>query len=228
MHPAVAILAHRANVSGPSGALENSYGLCAHALSLGFGLEIDLRRSPDGRFYFAHDLTQISPASELTRFTPLFHRTPPQTIAVNVKELGYETELIDLSQKNAFGQEFFYFDFELLEPEVPGHAQRVITLHPAGKNVPLAARISDRAESVERCLAIPSQVVWADEFDRDWLDREVIDVLKAAGRRVYVVSPELHGRDKKARLARWSCFREWRVDGVCTDYSIEASSFFNR
>jgi glycerophosphoryl diester phosphodiesterase len=49
------ILAHRANTAGPQPALENSFAVMQHALELGFGLETDLRRDSQNRFYIAHD-----------------------------------------------------------------------------------------------------------------------------------------------------------------------------
>lgn len=221
----IEILAHRANVRGPQPSVENSYAACAEALSLGFGLEIDLRRIGD-EFLISHDPAPLSEGNALTRFAELFGRYPELPLAVNVKELGYEADLIRLADSGVFGRASFYFDFELLEPGQPGSSQRKLRSLPGGDKTRLASRISDRNESLEQCLGIPTEVVWADEFDRLWLTEEVIRTLRDAGRRIYVISPELHGFSTEDRLRRWADFKSWGVDGLCTDFSLEALEFF--
>ena len=221
------ILAHRGNIDGPDLNLENTYEAYERALSLGFGLEIDLRRSGPSQFYVSHDRLTNTASQDLSRFAPLFRRYSGSIIAVNVKELGYEEQLAALQESGVFGSRSFFFDFELLEPDAPGTAQGRIQRLANGSHVALAARISDRGESVERCLSIPSQTVWADEFDRFWIEPAALQPLKQAGRRIYIVSPELHGASRVDRLARWHAIKLWKVDGICTDHCCEADLFFH-
>ena len=68
--------------------------------------------------------------------------------------------------------------------------------------------------------------VWADEFDSLWLTGREVERVRAAGRLFYVISPEIHGFEHDAMLRRWKDFRAWHVDGVCTDYALEAREFF--
>ncbi len=221
----IEILAHRANLSGPDPARENSLQACADALAQGFGLEIDLRRTPRG-FVISHDPAPFSERNDLRTYAALFsgHRSAP--LAVNIKELGYEIELVGLFQKGTFGDAAFCFDFELLEPRTPGEAQRNVRALPGGSGVRLAARLSDRGEPLGQCLAIPAEVVWADEFDRLWLTQKEIAAIHGAGRKVYAISPELHGFSAAERRARWADFKAWKVDGLCTDFPVEAREFF--
>lgn len=221
-----AILAHRANVAGPDPVHENSLAACAHALAEGFGLEIDLRRDAGGAFYIAHDPQPRTAANDFEPYAALLAQWPDLVVATNVKELGYEQALINLYAAGQLGRAAFYFDFELLEPASPGAAQRRLRSLPGGASVPLAARLSDRGETLEQCLDIPGDVVWADEFDAPFLLREHVMAIHAAGRRFYAVSPELHGFSQAERLARWREFREWGIDGLCTDYALEARRFF--
>jgi glycerophosphoryl diester phosphodiesterase len=220
------ILAHRANVDGPKPALENSLAATQHALESGFGLETDLRRDSQKRFYIAHDPQPWTPQNDFKQFAALFRAFSNQTIAMNVKELGYEADLIALQQSGGLGGKSFYFDFELLEPKSPGSAQRLIHKLPGGEKTLMAARLSDRGESLAQCLAIPASVVWADEFDSLWLTRKEVGAVHAAGRKFYAISPELHGFDEAARLKRWREFKEWQIDGLCTDYALSARAFF--
>lgn len=220
------LLAHRANLQGPDPAHENSLDACAHALELGFGLETDLRRATDGRFYIAHDPAPHTPANDFAAYSALFRRYADRVIAMNVKELGYEADLIALEAAGALGARAFYFDFELLQPFAAGSAQRILRTFPGGAETPLAARLSDRGETLERCLAIPAQYVWADEFDSLWLREEDVRAVHEAGRQFYAISPELHGFTPEQRRRRWQEFAAWGVDGLCTDFTFEAAEFF--
>jgi glycerophosphoryl diester phosphodiesterase len=220
------ILAHRANLAGPHSAVENSLEACARALEAGFGLETDLRRDAAGAFYISHDPLPRAAGNRLESYTELFTRHPTAELAINVKELGYEPALVALMKSGRLGARSFYFDFELLEPETPGAAQGKIKALPSGNGVALASRLSDRNEPLTQCLAIPAEIVWADEFDSLWLTAREAEAVRAAGRRLFVISPELHGFDKAAMVRRWRDFRDWGVDGVCTDYALEARGFF--
>jgi hypothetical protein len=222
------ILAHRANIDGSKPALENSFAAMQRALGSGFGIETDLRRDPQKCFYIAHDPQPWTNENDFQKFAALFRKSPDRTIAMNVKELGYEADLIWLQGSGDLGDRSFYFDFELLEPKTPGRIQRLIQKLSGGGKTSMAARLSDRGESLEQCLAIPANVVWADEFDSLWLTRQEVETVHAAGRRFYAISPELHGFDGAARLKRWQQFKDWKIDGLCTDYALSAREFFLR
>ena len=222
------ILAHRGNLDGPNPAQENRRESVEAALRRGFGIETDLRRSASGRFYVAHDPDVWSETNDLAVFSALFRRHRERTVAMNVKELGYEAELVALECEGALGENSFYFDFELLEPDRPGAAQRAIRALPRGGSVRLAARLSDRGETLERCLKIPAEIVWGDEFDTLWLTADIVRAVHEARRLLYAISPEIHGFDQEARIRRWADFKEWKVDGLCTDYANSAREFFDR
>jgi glycerophosphoryl diester phosphodiesterase len=222
----VDILAHRANVAGPDRANENSLKACETALIQGFGLEIDLRRTAEG-FLISHDPSPLSERNDLTLFAALFAKHPLASVAVNVKELGYEPELIRLFEENTFGAGAFYFDFELLEPASPGAAQKKLRGLPGGSSTRVAARLSDRGETLAQALSIPGEIVWADEFDGLWLTRREVEAVHRAGRKIFVISPELHGFNAVDRRQRWADFKAWGVDGLCTDYALEACDFLN-
>jgi hypothetical protein len=222
------ILAHRANVDGPKPALENSLAATQRALELGFGIETDLRRDSQKRFYIAHDLQPWTDENDFVKFAALFRKFSDQAIAMNVKELGYESDLVALQKSGDLGKKSFYFDFELLEPKTPGRSQQLIQKLCVGGKVSMAARLSDRGESLTQCLAIPANVVWADEFDSLWLTRDEVEAVHAVGRKFYAISPELHGFEETARLKRWQQFKDWQIDGLCTDYALSAREFFLR
>jgi glycerophosphoryl diester phosphodiesterase len=222
------ILAHRANLEGPNPKLENSLAATQRALELGFGVETDLRRDENRQFYISHDLQPRTQENDFYLFSELFQKFNDRVVAMNVKELGCEKDLVSLQISGAMGRHSFYFDFELLEPTTPGRTQKMMQALSDGDSIGLASRLSDRNESLEQCLSIPANIVWADEFDSLWLTRKHIEAVHAADRQVYVISPEIHGFKKAAQLQRWQEFKEWGVDGICTDDSLEAQTFFAR
>jgi glycerophosphoryl diester phosphodiesterase len=222
----IELLAHRANLHGPDHATENHIETTRAALAEGFGVEIDLRRDEQGSFYISHDRASLSPERDFAHFAKLFREFRELTVALNVKELGYERELLAMQLNGDYGNRSFLFDFELLEPSMPGRAQAQIRSLPGGERATLAARGSDRGESLEQCLAIPAEVVWLDEFDAHWITRDVVQTMKTTGRRIYAVSPELHGYCPDIRLRRWADFKAWGIDGLCTDFPLAAREFF--
>ena len=221
------ILAHRANLTGPHSVAENSLAACAAALAAGFGLETDLRRDAAGAFYISHDAGPRTLENSLEAYAALFRQYPNAELAINVKELGYEKDLIELMRSGRLGRRSFYFDFELLEPKTAGAAQRKIKSLPHGDAVRVASRLSDRNEPLAQCLGIPGEVVWGDEFDKLWMTEKDAVAVRAAGRLLYVISPEIHGFDPADMRRRWQDFKDWGVEGLCTDFPVEAMSFFN-
>ncbi|MFN7977135.1 MAG: hypothetical protein U0P30_03310 [Vicinamibacterales bacterium] len=212
-----AILAHRGNTTGPDRRAENSLPAIGRALRLGWGLEIDIRRAPDGRFYVAHDPVGFASAAPADGVCALLRAHPRALVALNIKELGDEAALIDYLDTQGVLPQCCLFDMELLEATPGATALAFRALHPT---VALAARVSDRGESIAQALAIDvAQTIWLDEFDGPWATRDDVDRLKAAGRRVWMVSPDLHGATLQATRRRWREVLTWGLDGICTDYA---------
>ena len=217
------ILAHRGYLNGPDPGAENRLGSMERCLERGWGLETDLRVAPDGRFYISHDPAPITEANAAEACCGLWRRYPYATIALNLKELGYETELLAFLERAGVLDQLFLFDMELLEASPGSTARRFRSAHPA---VRLAARVSDRDEPVDRALAIEeAKVIWIDEFDRLWIGEADLRRLKAAGRRLYAISPDIHGFSREQTRRRWREFSAWGVDGVCTDYPAELDEY---
>jgi glycerophosphoryl diester phosphodiesterase len=215
------ILAHRAYRDGPDAARENTLEASVDCLMAGWGLETDIRRTPDGVFYISHNSIDGARVPGADAFLEAIRRHGRGPIALNVKELGYEAALVAYLRDAGVLDRVFLFDMELLEDE-PGESAR--TLRAADPGVRLAARVSDRGEAIERALAIDvADVIWLDEFDSLWATDRDVARLKAAGKAVYAISPEIHGFPQSAMLTRWKQFAAWGVDGVCTDYPALAS-----
>lgn len=212
------ILAHRANLQGSDPVHENSAAAVRAALAAGFGLETDIRLDAAQGFYISHDPQPVTPAQAFATHAALWRQYPEARIALNIKELGAEAALLQALQREAVAAQVFLFDMELLEPVAGATAALLRTLDP---HIALAARVSDRAEPLEQALSIGvAQSIWLDEFDAPWADRASVQALKAAGRTVYAVSPDLHGYPLEQSVRRWHDFMAWGVDGICTDWPL--------
>ena len=210
------ILAHRCYRNGPDPLLENELAAFRRCLEDGMSAEIDIRQWDDGTFYISHD---PKPFSEGLRAEPYFEALSQSTIeplALNIKELGKERDTLSFLNRFQVINQLFLFDMELLE-ETPGATTRILRCHDA--NVRLAARVSDRHEPVERALDIKeADTIWLDEMDSLWATEDTIKALRSANKKIYAISPEIHGFGEDAMVLRWRQFVNWDIDGVCTDY----------
>lgn len=210
------ILSHRGNLVGPCPPAENRLPTIRAALECGWGVETDIRCDADGRFYISHDAKPSAHETPAEDFFALFRAYPNATIALNIKELGSEDSLIGLLEHEDVAGQTFLFDMELLESTAGNTARAFRRLHPT---IRIAARISDRGESVTQALNIDvASVIWLDEFDGPCFTEADVHRLKHAGRSIYAVSPDLHGQPAEACRNRWLDFIRWGVDGICTDY----------
>lgn len=223
------VLAHRANREGISKSEENTLPAVRYCLERGWGVEIDIRRATNGMFYVSHDPSALNDANHADAFCELIRRYPGAIIALNVKELGYEADLLEYLTQQGISSQVFLFDMELLEGH-PGQSARLFRQLDPG--IRLAARVSDRDEPIDRALSIEqADIIWVDEFDRLWITEVDVHRLKSAGKMVYAISPEIHGFTLEQMYQRWRQFYDWGVDGICTDYAVKLArriAFWNK
>jgi len=212
----VVIIAHRGYRNGPDPLRENRLAAVAECLRLGWSVEIDIRRTADGRFYISHDPAPDAEARDASPFFDAIRRHASAPVALNVKELGYEFDLIRYLRTEAVLDRLFLFDMELLEHDRGETARRFRAIDPT---VRLAARVSDRNEPIDAVLgADDAEVVWVDEFDGLWVTEHDVRTLKTGGHSIFAISPEIHGFSHEAMIRRWREFAAWGVDGICTDF----------
>jgi glycerophosphoryl diester phosphodiesterase len=171
----IRVLAHRGLWDTPDE--HNTEQALVGSLRQGFGLETDVRDDGTGRLVISHD----PPRGGELSFTTLTGTAAGTglPLAVNVKADGLSGLLAD-----AFaGTGIDWFAFDMSVPEMLRYDR-------AG--LPYFTRHSDvEPEPIgyERAAG-----VWLDAFHGDWFDADVIHRHLDAGKRVAVVSPELHGR----------------------------------
>lgn len=202
------IISHRGYWETP--AEKNTPAAFARSFQRNFGTETDLRDLA-GRLVVAHDPPgpDALPAEVLLGIYSGVGGDMP--LALNVKADGLQRLLPPLLERFAVNN---YFVFDMTVPDALGWLR-------AG--VPTYTRHSD----VEAHPPYYAQAagVWLDAFQTDWWDADVIRRHADQGKRVCVVSPELHGRDPRTVWERLlAAFAADDRVMVCTDRPEELRS----
>jgi hypothetical protein len=178
-----------------------------HALDCGVGIETDLR-DYCGQLVISHD---IAKGSEMLfdDFLALL-KTSSLPLALNIKADGLATHIALQNISN-------WFAFDMSIPEM-------IQYHKKG--LPVYTRVSE----YEKPAVLYDQAlgIWVDAFESIWYDISLIERFLSDGKRVCLVSPELHGRDA---MVLWELLRTSSIIHqpnlmLCTDYVQHALSFF--
>lgn len=214
------VLAHRGLLDGPDAVRENTLGaLRAAAAEHGHGLEFDVRADGD-RLVLSHDPARWSPVLDATA---LLADPPGDALhALNVKEPAAMPAILDVLERAGTLDRFFLFDFELACATRDEAA--ALSAACAERGATVARRLSDREPVLGEIVSDDAVAhVWLDELDGPWVDRDTVAALTGAGKHVWYVSPDLHGREGLDTLpARWAKARDWGVTGICTDYATAA------
>jgi hypothetical protein len=71
-----------------------------------------------------------------------------------------------------------------------------------------------------------SSGIWLDAFESEWYDTDTIAGQLSSGKRVCLVSPELHGRAHQTLWQRIADLKDQPNLMICTDYPVEARDYF--
>ena len=203
------IISHRGYWKKP--AEKNSAVAFKRSFKNAFGTETDVRDSL-GQLVISHDMALGNEIS-LTTFLSMTSPTFP-LLALNIKADGLAKLF---SQKMAFYPRDKWFVFDMSVPDMREHLS-------VGN--PVFVRLSE----VEKLPAFfdKSDGVWLDSFFSEWFELELIISLLKDGKRVCIVSSELHGRDPHELWDKLLPLCD--VDGLilCTDYPVKVSELFTK
>jgi hypothetical protein len=213
------ILAHRGLWSQP--AERNSLSALTSALAEGFGVETDVR-DLGGELVVSHD-PPLAGAMPLAAFLDAYARIPAAgLLALNIKADGLQLALAQALDSRRIGPDR-YFVFDMAVPDALGYLRRGMPSFTRQSEIEPVPAFIDRADGI-----------WLDCFEKDWINGPDILGHCGAGRRVALVSPELHGRDRQAAWGEWrGAYRELQRRGlggrimICTDHPREAKAFFD-
>jgi len=157
----------------------NTLAALRAAFAAGFGVETDIRDA-GSRLVISHDMAGPGVCTLEQVLEELRRSGIRGPVALNVKADGLQDEL----RRELAGAEVDAFVFDMSGPE---------TLRYARGGFPYFTRLSEYEQAP--LLLDGAQGVWLDHFDHLWYGLEVLTGLLEAGKRVAVVSPELHGRN---------------------------------
>ena len=205
------LLAHRG--AWARAAERNTLAAFRDAFANGWGVELDVR-DLDGELVISHD----PPAADALPFATVIEAYRahgcPGTLAVNVKADGLEA--LTAQQLSAVDAAH-WFAFDMSVPD---------TLRYQRDGLPFFTRHSD----LETAPALYDAAcgVWLDDFAGGFVSQQRIAAHLDAGKRVAVVSPELHGRDREPVWEQWRSWPVWASDEVllCTDHPLQAQEVF--
>jgi glycerophosphoryl diester phosphodiesterase len=194
---------------------KNTPAAFKRSFELGFGTEFDIR-DYQGRLVISHDIA--GPGSlPLDDFFDIYCAYDKRLfLAVNIKADGLQNLLLDSLKK--FGIEN-YFVFDMSVPDALGYLK-------------LGMKAFTRLSEYESVPSFydESEGVWMDEFSSHWITAKSITSHLANGKKVAIVSPELH---KRNHLPVWEDYRALVSSSdtinlmLCTDLPEEAKGCFH-
>ncbi len=179
------------------------------SFSLGFGTETDVR-DLQGALVISHDMPCGDEHSLSDCLGYLGDRDLP--LALNIKADGLADVLAATMRRHEI-KDWFVFDMSI--PDTRAYLEI---------GAPVFVRLSE-VEQVPVWLDRASGI-WLDAFEGEWYDATLIENLIAQGKRVCVVSPELH---RRPHLHCWSLLSPLRHhEGLmlCTDFPELARAYF--
>jgi len=200
----VIVLSHRGFWVDPDE--KNSLIAFERSIASGFGTETDIR-DRDGVLVVSHDPAE-NRAINWSDLLDLFEGSG-LPLAVNVKADG----LSSMVASSLMERDVDAFMFDMSGPE---------TVRYARAGLPYFTRHSD----VE-CTPILYEGaigVWLDSFGPEWFDLKVIERHLDLGKKVCLVSSELHGRDPEELWEMLAPCKDWDGLMICTDLPVQAAS----
>jgi glycerophosphoryl diester phosphodiesterase len=207
----VKILAHRGWWLEPSE--KNTEAAFRRAFEAGFGVETDTR-DLNGVLKIAHDMPVGDQVMDLEYFLEL-HKSHADagTIALNIKADGLQKVLHALTDQVGVSD---LFCFDMAVPDALGYFAHSFVTYTRHSELEPVPPYYDRAHGV-----------WLDAFYSDWITPDVIHKHLDAGKKVALVSPELHGRDYEAAWRMWEEFKGDDI-AICTDVPHLAQQKWNQ
>lgn len=167
-----------------------------------YGVEIDLRDSPDGKIHIAHD-----PFSTGEDFEDYLRNYQHGTLVLNIKSERIEFRVLELIGKYSIKNYFF------LDSSFP-----MIYLLTKQNENRVAIRYSE-FEGMDTLKSMRGKLdwVWVDCFSKLPLNTEIFNELKSMGYKLCLVSPELQGRPEDLFIyKKYLSENDIIFDSICT------------
>lgn len=191
----------------------NSYEALIKALENGFGFESDIRDYM-GELVISHNIAESESLSASNIFEKLSEYDDKFCFAINIKADGLQDLLYDTFIKYKIEN---YFTFDMSVPQMIEYRE---------KGLKYFTRQSEYES--ELVLYDDAAGVWIDAFiDEAWITEELLNKHLNNGKKVCIVSPDLH---KRQYLSFWNKLKTYKIDFndviLCTDFPSQARDFF--
>lgn len=192
---------------------KNSQTAFERSFSLGYGTETDLR-DLNGELVISHD-PPLNLESNIDFFLNIYNKDKSNLpLALNVKSDGLQNLILDFLKKGSISN---YFVFDMSIPDTIAYIKK-------GMNV--FVRQSEYEQNPP--LYDEAQGVWLDCFEDIWYNEELVTDHLDNGKKVAIVSSELHKRDHKKH---WEILKIWKSINnnnlmLCTDLPTDATKYF--
>lgn len=183
------------------------------AWKLGFGIETDIR-DLSGGLVISHDPPQGKSLKVQDFFEAYKQSGKGTALALNVKSDGLQLLLLEALRKFEVDN---YFVFDMSVPDMLSYAAH---------NMRYFTRQSEY--ELDPCCYEAADGVWIDAFQQDWRSVDFIASHLEAGKKVCLVSSELHHRPYHEFWKRLKSAAFESVNSVllCTDHPSEAKDYF--
>jgi glycerophosphoryl diester phosphodiesterase len=193
---------------------KNTIESLERSFKAGFGAETDIRDLSQN-LVISHDPPQY-PILTIDSFFKLYTSIDGDLLlALNIKADGLQKLLKEKIEQYLVTN---YFVFDMSIPETLQYIKNEFNV------------FSRQSEFEEEPLFYEKITgVWLDCFTHDWIREEVIHNHLKHGKKVCIVSPELHKRDYHMfweQLAKMSVLKDENFL-LCTDFPLIARDFFN-
>lgn len=203
------ILAHRGLWSLPEE--KNTLTSFIKAFENGFGIETDVR-DYCGKLVVSHDIA-TGQSEPFAKVLDIYNQTNcTETLAINIKADGIQNILLRDLQNYSIDN-YFVFDMSIPE-QVVYHRQ----------NFSVYTRMSEY--EIHPVLEEKAEGIWMDEWEKSWIDASIIDKFLLNGKKVSIISPEIHGRDKTNIWKQLMQYKDNENVLLCTDLPLEAKEYF--
>ena len=193
---------------------KNSDSAFQRSFSLNFGTETDIRDF-DGKLVISHDVADKNCIS-VENFLEIYNSQETRPLlALNVKSDGLQ-KMLKKSLKHYNIINYFVFDMSI--PDTIMYLNEGIKFFIRQSEYELGKSFYESASGI-----------WLDAFDKVWYSEELVKKHLDSGKKVAIVSSELHKRDY---LNHWTFLKSWDIINddnliLCTDVPEKAYKFFN-
>jgi glycerophosphoryl diester phosphodiesterase len=173
-----------------------------------YGIETDIRDF-NGKVIISHDpYVGTSPIDFEDVLKNYVKNNSQVTLALNVKTDGISLLVKELLSKYSIKN---YFVFDASVPELLRYRSSDLIYYSRHSEYEEAPNLYDKAAGI-----------WLDQFKEMWFQESTISGHIKAGKKVCVVSSELHKRDHKTCWELMSHFKDNSEVSLCTDFPDQA------